>query len=781
MEEFIDITPATNILEMLGQIQFSSTQCLCELIDNSLDAFDDDEPSKILELDSETGIKVSSKKTIIIKIPKFKKNSLKPDKYDLEGKCISVEDNGKGMDRQELRNSLKAGFSGKNKVDKLGLFGMGFNIATARLGKKTEITTCKKSDTFKYQVTIDFKELRKLGRFEAPIKTIPKDIDEHDKEGTTIKIYNLDEDQVKSLRRKSDRLKEIEKTYGKILREKGFQIIYDGVKCKPFAHCVWGPTRRGRDGVRAYMHINEVIDEKRYCTLCWNWLNDSEFNCSSCGTNENLVKRERKVKGWIGIQRFFDETHYGIDLIRNGRVIKHLYKGLFSWTHPATGAVVKEYPVDGQGGKGRIIGELEIDFVQVKYTKDAFVEESNDWRDFILTIRDKGPLGKGQADKFNQAINYSHLAKLYKAFRYSTKGRLNLIPIKQNGSAMISDSKIYDLRDKFFDREEGYIDDSKWWELIEQGEENLNNSSGQNSSEPDQSGGSFFNNNENNQNPDFRDEITETITNKIEEEFEIDENLTRAYTIDLFKKVTISVKAFRAKKGLNSKGFSVKLDGFSVIFKYWPNSKIFQETFLKPEDLLINELAYSFFINGGEENLAEYPLSLAERSIRKAYFPDLLPEISQIDEQIENLTREIKEHMRGSIKKLSNFKFNELSNKSRSKIRRRMFQGETLSPQEMENAQKKGEFLTYADLSVLVEIFNKYPSTLLDGEFFRYKVNTQNKFDLPEKEFIKDTSVIFWDIVWWKDKGTPSSSEVWKGRSRRVIGSLEVIRGWRND
>ena len=110
-----------------------------------------------------------------------------------------------------------------------------------------------------------------------------------------------------------------------------------------------------------------------------------------------------------------------------------------------------------------------------------------------------------------------------------------------------------------------------------------------------------------------------------------------------------------------------------------------------------------------------------------------------------------------------------------------MFQGETLSPQEMENAQKKGEFLTYADLSVLVEIFNKYPSTLLDGEFFRYKVNTQNKFDLPEKEFIKDTSVIFWDIVWWKDKGTPSSSEVWKGRSRRVIGSLEVIRGWRND
>ena len=98
---------------------------------------------------------------------------------------------------------------------------MGFNIATARLGKKTEITTCKKSETFKYQVTIDFKELKKLGRFEAPFKLFPyEDIDEHDKEGTTIKIYNLDEDQVKSLRRKSDRLKKLKKLMGKFFLER---------------------------------------------------------------------------------------------------------------------------------------------------------------------------------------------------------------------------------------------------------------------------------------------------------------------------------------------------------------------------------------------------------------------------------------------------------------------------------------------------------------------------------------------------------------------------------
>ena len=52
-------------------------------------------------------------------------------------------------------------------------------------------------------------------------------------------------------------------------------------------------------------------------------------------------------------------------------------------------------------------------------------------------------------------------------------------------------------------------------------------------------------------------------------------------------------------------------------------------------------------------------------------------------------------------------------------------------------------------------------------------MNTQNKFDLPEKEFIKDTSVIFWDIVWWKDKGTPSSSEVWKGEVEELLALLK--------
>ena len=37
----VDITPSPRVLRMLGQIDFAPWQCLAELIDNSIDAFID--------------------------------------------------------------------------------------------------------------------------------------------------------------------------------------------------------------------------------------------------------------------------------------------------------------------------------------------------------------------------------------------------------------------------------------------------------------------------------------------------------------------------------------------------------------------------------------------------------------------------------------------------------------------------------------------------------------------------------------------------------------------
>ena len=52
-----------------------------------------------------------------------------------------------------------------------------------------------------------------------------------------------------------------------------------------------------------------------------------------------------------------------------------------------------------------------------------------------------------------------------------------------------------------------------------------------------------------------------------------------------------------------------------------------------------------------------------------------------------------------------------------------------LSPEksvEIQEALSKGKFIEYADLKVLVEIFKNYPSTLFDGSFFRFSINSEN-------------------------------------------------------
>ena len=68
---------------------------------------------------------------------------------------------------------------------------------------------------------------------------------------------------------------------------------------------------------------------------------------------------------------------------------------------------------------------------------------------------------------------------------------------------------------------------------------------------------------------------------------------------------------------------------------------------------------------------------------------------------------------------------------------------------------------------------------MFDGVFFIREISKSTEYDAVEKGLIDDAKSIFRDIVWWHDNGTPNSSDVWKGRSRRVVGSLEVLRGWR--
>jgi HSP90 family molecular chaperone len=81
---------------------------------------------------------------------------------------LCIKDNGIGMTPEELENCLKAGYTSQSS-DNLGLFGMGFNIATARLGDVVEVWTSTKDMDNEIGVRIDLIEMQKTKNFEREL------------------------------------------------------------------------------------------------------------------------------------------------------------------------------------------------------------------------------------------------------------------------------------------------------------------------------------------------------------------------------------------------------------------------------------------------------------------------------------------------------------------------------------------------------------------------------------------------------------------------------------
>ena len=176
----VDITPTPRTLRMLGEIPFQPWQCFAELIDNSIDAFlASDEPQ-------------TDKKIEII---------WSAERVGLEHRAIEITDNANGMTLEQMTNAVRAGYSGNDPINNLGLFGMGYNISTARLGDKSTILTTRKGDTQWVGIEIDFAKLVSQKSFETPV--IYREKDNPDIHGTKIIITNLNNGIYNDIDRKS--------------------------------------------------------------------------------------------------------------------------------------------------------------------------------------------------------------------------------------------------------------------------------------------------------------------------------------------------------------------------------------------------------------------------------------------------------------------------------------------------------------------------------------------------------------------------------------------------
>jgi Molecular chaperone, HSP90 family len=458
-----DLQPDPRILPMLGEINLVQWKCLAELIDNSVDGF--------LEV-ARTGGAMANPE-IAIQVPT----------NDTPTAKVTIRDNGPGMSREKLEMAVRAGWSGNDPTSNLGLFGMGFNIATARLGTVTTVWTTREDDAEWVGLRIDFDALRGQRHFRTPELTRPKiDPKEH---GTEISVEKLKPEQRQWFSKAANRTllkRELSRAYSAMLRQGGvpttFRLLLNGSAVPGKVHCVWGgegcPVRdvqTSRFGpVSALQHIDVQLPDRPFCRKCWQWLPADEAVCPGCLASGDVVRRRRAIRGWIGIQRYLSKTEFGIDFLRHGRKIELANRELFQWQN---GEIIEpEYPIDDPRQRGRIVGEIHLDHCRVTYTKDRFDRTDPAWEDMISVVRGSGPLGPDKAAEAGYAPNTSPLFKLYQLFRRSTPksktagcyARLLIVPDNDRAEEMAK---------KFYDGDAAHQTDAKWWDLVQEADRQL--------------------------------------------------------------------------------------------------------------------------------------------------------------------------------------------------------------------------------------------------------------------------------------------------------------------
>ncbi len=195
--ETIDITPDVSLFSKTGNVGYTLTQALAELVDNSIDAR---LPGKPLEI------------TIA-----------------LQDDFVVVEDNASGMDRGTAEKALVLGYS--NKKNALGEFGLGLKSACTSLGETFTIKTCPvdKNVGYLYQYNED------LWRAKVDRNDWTDQLDsfkkEPEKQGTWIKIGSLT--RRISKQRKKDVLQDFSKRFAPFIKSGEVTILVNQTRCVP--------------------------------------------------------------------------------------------------------------------------------------------------------------------------------------------------------------------------------------------------------------------------------------------------------------------------------------------------------------------------------------------------------------------------------------------------------------------------------------------------------------------------------------------------------------------
>lgn len=293
-KETISIIPDVSLFAKLGNANYTVSEAISELIDNSIDARED-------------------KVNINIKISKDE---------------VVVEDDGKGMSKEDAVNSIILGKSNK-KTGELGHFGMGLKTSCMSLGRKFSVHTTVKESKEKYFIDFDAEEWEKKNKWDQQIN-VSNDSNSSES-GTVIRINKLKFNQHKNLI--DSLLSHLSERFGVFVNNKEVTIKVNNSLVKP-------------------SELKLVDGSKKDFTI--------------------ELSNGEKINGWTGILEKGSQEKSGFNLYRYNRLIRAHEKLGYQY-HPS---------------KMWVTGEIHLNPVPVTHNKREFITTDSLFVEFFEKFKD---------------------------------------------------------------------------------------------------------------------------------------------------------------------------------------------------------------------------------------------------------------------------------------------------------------------------------------------------------------------------------------------------------